>query len=212
MNPASPLLEAVDLTCVRGDRRLFHDLSLTLSPGEVLQVEGENGAGKTSLLRILAGLGQPASGEVRWRGIPIARQREAYGRALLYLGHLGALKEELTGLENLLTDARLAGWPAMDRARVMAALERMGLQRVAALPVRVLSAGQRRRTALTRLLLSPAPLWVLDEPLNALDANAVVQLTDLLQSHTAQGGTVVLTSHQPFGGGHVPLQRLRIAP
>ena len=208
----SPLLEAIGLTCVRGDRRLFHGLSFTLAPGQLLQVEGDNGAGKTSLLRILAGLGLPALGEVRWQGEAIARQRDDYGRALLYLGHLGALKEELTPLENLLADARIAGLDGIDAARVLEALERMGLRRVAGLPVRVLSAGQRRRTALTRLLLSPPALWILDEPFNALDTAAVERLREVLEAHVAGGGMAVLTSHQPLALARTLPQRLRLSP
>lgn len=207
---AAPRLEARGLTCVRGDRRLFHQLSLGLDTGEVLQVEGENGAGKTSLLRILAGLGVPALGEVCWNGVAIAHQRETYGQALLYLGHLAALKDELSPEENLLTDAQMGGWPGVDRSGVLDALDRMGLSRVAALPARVLSAGQRRRTALTRLLLSPATLWVLDEPFNALDRAAVEQLGQALTTHTAQGGMVILTSHQPLSLGRIDLRRLRL--
>lgn len=212
MDRSPPRLEATGLTCVRGDRRLFHQLSLALDAGQALQVEGENGAGKTSLLRILAGLGLPALGEVRWDGMAIARQRELFGQALLYLGHLAALKDELTPEENLLTDAQLGGWPGVDRARVLDALERMGLRRVAALPARVLSAGQRRRTALTRLMLSPATLWVLDEPFNALDVAAADHLVLALAAHTARGGMVVFTSHQPMSPDRIDLQRLRLSP
>lgn len=211
MTRTPPRLEASDLTCVRGDRRLFHRLSLALDAGQALQVEGENGAGKTSLLRILTGLGLPALGEVRWDGVAIARQRETFGQALLYLGHLAGLKDELTPEENLLTDARLGSWPGVNRSRVLDALERMGLRRVAALPARVLSAGQRRRTALTRLLLSPATLWVLDEPFNALDGAAVDHLMQAFTTHTARGGMVVFTSHQPLSPDRIPLQRLRLS-
>lgn len=206
------MLEALGLTCVRGDRRLFHNLSVSLSPGQLLQVEGGNGAGKTSLLRILAGLGHPALGEVRWHGQAITRQRDIYHRHLLYLGHLGALKDELTPLENLLAEARAAGLEGIDAVRVLEALERVGLRRIAGLPVRVLSAGQRRRTALTRLLLSPPPLWILDEPFNALDADSVALLQDTLEAHVASGGMAVLTSHQPLTLAHTTPQRLRLTP
>ena len=208
----SPSLEAITLTCVRGDRRLFHGLSLTLSPGQLLQVEGDNGAGKTSLLRILAGLGMPALGEVRWHGLAIAGQRDAYHRQLLYLGHLGALKDELTPQENLLADAHMAGLAGIDAVRVLEALDRMGLRRIAGLPVRVLSAGQRRRAALTRLLLSPPPLWILDEPFNALDAASVTLLQETLEAHVGGGGMAVLTSHQPVALAHTTPQRLKLAP
>jgi heme exporter protein A len=205
------MLQATDLTCVRGDRCLFRQLGLSVAPGQLLLVEGENGAGKTSLLRILAGLGLPALGQVLWQGQPIARQREDYGQALLYLGHLGALKEELSAAENLLADARIAGLPGIGAGQVADALGLMGLQRVAGLPVRVLSAGQRRRAALARLLLEPPPLWILDEPFNALDTAAVDLLGRTLESHLARGGMAVLTSHQPVALHHADTRRLRLS-
>jgi heme exporter protein A len=205
------MLQATDLTCVRGDRCLFRQLGLSVAPGQLLLVEGENGAGKTSLLRILAGLGLPALGQVLWRGQPIARQREDYGQALLYLGHLGALKEELSAAENLLADARIAGLPGIGAGQVADALGLMGLKRVAGLPVRVLSAGQRRRAALARLLLEPPPLWILDEPFNALDTTAVDLLGRTLESHLARGGMAVLTSHQPVTLHNADTRRLRLS-
>jgi heme exporter protein A len=205
------MLQATDLTCVRGDRCLFRQLGLSVAPGQLLLVEGENGAGKTSLLRILAGLGLPALGQVLWQGKPIARQRESYGQALLYLGHLGALKDELSAAENLLADARIAGLPGIGAGQVAGALDLMGLQRVAGLPVRVLSAGQRRRAALARLLLEPPPLWILDEPFNALDTAAVDLLGRTLESHLARGGMAVLTSHQPVAMHHADTRRLRLS-
>jgi len=211
MTRPPPMLEAFDLTCVRGDRCLFRALHTAVAPGQLLLVEGENGAGKTSLLRILAGLGLPALGRVLWKGQPIARQREAYGQSLLYLGHLGALKDELSPTENLVADARIAGLPDIGTEQVQHALDRMGLRRVADLPVRVLSAGQRRRAALTRLLLAPPPLWVLDEPFTALDSAAVDLLCRTLEAHLAQGGMAVLTSHQPVPLHSASTQRLRLS-
>lgn len=205
------MLEALDLTCLRGDRCLFRQLRARVATGQLLLVEGGNGAGKTSLLRILAGLGRPAAGQVLWHGQPIERQREAFGQSLLYLGHLGALKEELSPVENLLADAGIAGLEGIGAEQVSNALDRMGLLRVAGLPVRVLSAGQRRRAALTRLLLAPPPLWILDEPFNALDATAFDLLSRTLEAHLAQGGMAVLTSHQPMALHNADTQRLRLS-
>jgi heme exporter protein A len=195
--PMPPLLlEAENLACVRGDRRLFRDLSLRLEAGTLLRVQGANGAGKTSLLRLLAGLGLPDAGEVRWCGSAVRRQREDYARALVYLGHLVGLKDELTPTENLRLDAGLAGWPGIDAPRIAQALEAWGIARQAALPLRVLSAGQRRRAALARLQLAGAPLWILDEPYTALDVAAVDQLSRRVEEHVGAGGIVVMTSHQ----------------
>ena len=195
------MLQAHDLECQRGDRRLFSALAFELRPGQLLRVAGANGSGKTSLLRLLAGLALPSSGAVHWHGRPIARQREAYAQALFYLGHLGGLKEELTPLENLRADAALAG-AAVDDDALHQALAAWGLARQQRLPARVLSAGQRRRAALARLVLTAAALWILDEPFNALDASAVSQLGQQLEQHLAAGGLAVVTSHQalPFPG------------
>ena len=189
------MLETLDLACLRGDRLLFRQLQMHLGEGELLRVEGANGAGKTSLLRLLAGLALPAAGEVRWQGVSIRRQRETYARALLYLGHLVGLKDELTPLENLAIEAGLAGLPGATPARIELALASWGLARQLRLPLRVLSAGQRRRAALARLQLSDAVLWILDEPFNALDVGAVAQLGTLIEDHLARGGMAVVTSH-----------------
>lgn len=189
------MLETLDLACLRGDRLLFRQLQMQLGEGELLRVEGANGAGKTSLLRLLAGLALPASGEVRWLGVSIRRQRETYARALLYLGHLVGLKDELTPTENLAIEAGLAGLSGATPARIEQALASWGLSRQLRLPLRVLSAGQRRRAALARLQLSDAVLWILDEPFNALDVGAVAQLGRLIETHLARGGMAVVTSH-----------------
>ena len=191
------MLEAHDLACRRGNRRLFSALSFSLQPGQLLRVAGANGSGKTSLLRLLAGLGLPTAGEVRWHSRPVQRQRDAYARALFYHGHLGGLKEDLSPLENLRADAGLTG-SAVDDEGLNQALVQWGLARQARLPVRVLSAGQRRRAALARLALVDAPLWILDEPFNALDSDAVAQLGRQIEQHIAAGGLAVITSHQPL--------------
>lgn len=190
------MLEARQLECTRGDRRLFTDLSFKLGRGQLLRVAGANGSGKTSLLRIMCGLVAPSAGEMRWQGRPIRTEREEYSRNLVFIGHLNALKDDLTALENLQVAAALGGRPS-DAGRMHAALERFGVAHCAELPAKVLSQGQRRRVALARLALAPAaPLWILDEPFSALDVAAVVELEGLLASHLASGGMVVLTTHQ----------------
>jgi heme exporter protein A len=190
------MLEAHQLECTRGDRRLFSGLSFSLGRGHLLRVAGANGSGKTSLLRIMCGLVAPSAGEMRWQGRPIRTQREEYSRNLVFIGHLNALKDDLTALENLQVAAALGGRLA-DAGRMLAALERFGVAHCAELPAKVLSQGQRRRVALARLALAPAaPLWILDEPFSALDVAAVMELERLLASHLASGGMVVLTTHQ----------------
>jgi len=189
------MLTAIDLACVRGDRRLFAHLGFTLESGGRLHVTGENGSGKTSLLRMLCGLSPPESGEIRWQGEAIARQGDEYRKAVLYLGHHNALKEELTALENLRTTAALSG-VAVEDAEGVELLGRVGLAGREELPVRFLSQGQKRRVALSRLLWSTAPLWVLDEPFVALDSAAVSWLADIIGAHLSAGGMAVLTSHQ----------------
>ena len=198
------MLSAHGLTCVRGDRRLFSGLDLTVSAGEWLHVRGENGAGKTSLLRLLAGLTQPAEGEIRWCGETINRDDEDYRRHLLFFGHHGALKEDLTALENLEFASAMDG-ATLTLEAAMRALNRFGLRGREQLPVRVLSAGQKRRVMLARLVTRNAKLWVLDEPFTALDVKAVDMLSALISEHVTAGGMAILTSHQamPIPGGRV---------
>ncbi len=189
-------LHVEKLACTRGIRQLFSNLSVDIHPGQLLRVRGANGAGKTSLLRMLCGLLLPSEGQILWRGQPVARQREAFGSALVYLGHAAALKDELSPLENLL-DACTLGGQLPDANAALAALRGAGLRGHEHIPARRLSQGQRRRSALARLALSPAaPLWILDEPFNALDSAATAWLTGLLEAHLANAGMVVLTSHQ----------------
>ncbi|MCA0184908.1 MAG: cytochrome c biogenesis heme-transporting ATPase CcmA [Proteobacteria bacterium] len=189
------MLRAHGLACDRGDRRLFSAVDLCVSPGQWLQVEGANGAGKTSLLRILAGLAPAADGLIEWEGRPVAVVRDDYHARLLYLGHAPAIKEDLSALENLQTAAAVAGRP-LDEATAMTALRRIGLRGREDLPARVLSQGQKRRVALARLLCSQARLWILDEPFVALDVAAVAQLCSILDDHLSRGGMLIFTSHQ----------------
>ena len=184
------------LSCSRGNKTLFADVSFELQPGQALHLEGDNGVGKTSLLRMVCGLAPADAGEVRWQGQPMQDVAKVFRSALFYLGHGLSLKEELSALENLLSDAAVAG-RALTEAQAMQALARMGLRGREHLPLRVMSQGQKRRTALARLLASQAPLWVLDEPFVALDTRAVDGLRGLLADHVAQGGMVLFTSHQP---------------
>lgn len=189
------MLAASNLSCIRGTQCLFSDLSLQLDAGQWLYLQGENGAGKTSLLRILAGLALPAAGVVHWQAIPISQQRTNYHTDMLYLGHHASLKEDLTLTENLRSLMAMDGLKVSDAA-IRDALNRMGLAKRQHLPARVLSAGQKRRGLLARLHLRPARLWLLDEPFSALDAHAIVDLQNCLKTHLRDGGMIVLTSHQ----------------
>ncbi len=203
-------IELRDLACVRGRRTLFQGLQWRLAPGQLLRVAGANGAGKTSLLRMLCGLLEPSQGSVWWRGEPLAAQREALHRELLYIGHAAALKDDLSALENLRASECIGGrWCSPAAARQ--ALAEAGLRGREHLPVRHLSQGQRRRAALARLPLSAAALWVLDEPFNALDTAASTWLCGLLAAQVARGGLVVLTSHQDLAlSADVPQQVLTL--
>jgi heme exporter protein A len=189
------VLEVCGLECVRGDHRLFTDLSFSLQGGELLRLRGSNGSGKTSLQRILCGLLEPASGEVLWQGNNIRKQRDEFNADLLYLGHLNGIKSELTGFENLRVSNTLRGETPTDN-EIYEALEKIGLAGREDLPTQVLSQGQKRRVALARLLLSEAALWVLDEPFTALDVDAVAQLGKLIEAHLKKGRMVVYTTHQ----------------
>ena len=200
----TPVLIGRQLRCIRGNQTLFQSLNLQLDAGQWLYLQGENGAGKTSLLRILAGLTLPAEGEVLWQNTPIGKQRATYHQDLLYIGHHAGLKEDLTLTENLRAQLAIDGVKVTNTA-IREALTRMGLGKRQHLPARVLSAGQKRRGLLARALLRPAKLWILDEPFNALDVQAIAHVQDLLKSHLANGGLLVLTSHQtPDLGNEAP--------
>lgn len=162
------MLEASNLECVRGERSLFAGVGFRLDGGEMLYVQGKNGSGKTSLLRMLCALTPAASGEIRWRGGPIGKLGEEFRSELCYLGHQNAIKEELTPLENLLSSARLAQ-EALDEDAALDALALVGLRGREDLACRYLSQGQKRRAALARLVNEKRALWVLDEPYVALD-------------------------------------------
>ncbi|WP_217425414.1 cytochrome c biogenesis heme-transporting ATPase CcmA [Polynucleobacter tropicus] len=197
-------LSVRSLTCVRGERTLFTNLDLQVTSGEWLHIRGENGIGKTSLLRILAGLSKPATGEILWGNQSIFEDPSQYHRDLLFLGHRDSLKEDLTAFENLSIATALDGVAVSDK-EILQSLHRFGLRGREELPVNCLSAGQKRRVLLARLLLRKAKLWILDEPFNALDVNAVEMLSKLIAEHIANDGIAILTSHQTISiaGGRV---------
>jgi heme exporter protein A len=192
---SEPRLEVQALACERGQQPLFEGVSFALSAGTWLHLEGANGAGKTSLLRILSGLAPAAHGQVLWRGLPTGDAASAYRSERLYMGHQLALKDELTALENLMFEAAIAHQP-LSRSQALEALAEQGLRGREHLPLRVLSQGQKRRCALARLRPGQVPLWLLDEPFVALDAVAVERLRLQLSRHVALGGAVLYTSHQ----------------
>lgn len=193
-----PLLDVSGLACRRGGMDLFSQLNFALAPGEFLLVKGENGCGKTTLLRALCGLTRPVAGVVRWRGESVWGH-DAFAAELHYVGHREAVKDELTPLENLVVSGGLRG-ERYSEAACEGVLAEVGLAEAGVVPVRYLSQGQRRRCALARMLLSPAKLWILDEPYNALDQAAVEWLSNRVRDHLAGGGIVVATSHQPVTG------------
>ncbi|MDA8050715.1 MAG: heme ABC exporter ATP-binding protein CcmA [Rhodospirillales bacterium] len=183
------MLQAKGLAAIRGERLVFQGLGFILAPGEALAVRGPNGAGKSTLLRVLAGLIRPAAGRLMWQGEDALQDPPAHARRVAYLGHQDAVKPGLTAAGNLRFAARISG------GSIAEALAALDLSALAALPVRLFSAGQRRRLALARIALSLAPLWLLDEPTNGLDESAAERLGRLLDAHRARGGIIVAASH-----------------
>jgi heme exporter protein A len=205
-----PTLALVDLTCRRGMRRLFRGVSLNVDAGRAVWLRGRNGRGKTSLLRLAAGLSEPESGRITWGGLPL--RGAAMARRLVYVAHASALKDDLSVTESLRFLALLHGRNGRDAA-LHAALERMGMGAQRDALVRTLSQGQRRRATLARLALeSAASIWILDEPYDALDSDGIEAVNALLKEHLARGGSVLLTSHQAAGASAPPLTVFDLDP
>lgn len=195
--PDTPSLALSDLSFERDDIPLFAGVTVELLAGDVLQVAGPNGAGKTTLLRIISGALQPSSGVVLWRGEPMAAVRRVFRTSLLYMGHAPAIKAALTAEENLHWWRRMH--PDANPANDREVLAKIGLRGLEGLPCYSLSAGQQRRVALARTLVSPASLWVLDEPFTAIDQQGIALLHSLMAGHLERGGLIVLSTHQPLG-------------
>ena len=203
----TPLLEVKDLTVKRGEHALFDHLSFSIAEGELLQLQGDNGSGKTTLLRALCTLIPVDNGTVLWRGEALPGARESYFEGMCFAGHSDGLKGDLTALENL--QCSLTEHPAsIDDC--LKALDSTGLAERAHLPCRVLSAGQKRRVVLARLLVSNATLWILDEPLTALDAEGRALVGRLIETKVAGGGSVIYSTHQPLAISDRPITTLHI--
>lgn len=196
------------MACSRGDRELFKDVGFTLDAGSALHLEGANGSGKTTLLRAIAGMTQADGGEIFWCGQPIRQAGDDYRQQVAYVGHLNGLQPELNLLENLRYAMGLSGSDA-DPQRIASAIELLGLTSRAHLPSKLLSQGQKRRAALCRLGVGNESLWLLDEPLTALDDASIKVLLDMFNNHLADGGLIIYTSHQPLDlAGNVAHLRL----
>jgi len=189
------MLETSHLECVRGNRTIFRDVSFAVRPGDCFRLTGPNGSGKTSLLRMLCGLLPPTRGAIRWHGTPIQTLGEAYLSAIAYIGHRPGIKDELNALENLRVSCGLNG-TGISLQDAVSALQRMGLGGRMHLPARFLSEGERRRSAIARLMVCPRSLWLLDEVLTSLDQRAVEAVHLLLEEHLANGGMAIVATHQ----------------
>ena len=188
------VLTAHDITCIRGQRVLFTDLNLTIGAGEILHIQGSNGSGKTSLLRILCGTSQPDNGTVLWQSEDIRTCRSTYYEHLAYIGHNNGIKLELTPSENLSCLAAIKGFAA--DSQIDLALTQSGLSRDCDIPCIHLSAGQRRRVAIAWLFMTQASIWILDEPLTAIDQDGIDIARNRFSQHLEGGGLIVLTGHQ----------------
>ena len=187
------MLSAKNLTLIRGESCLFQGLEFTLNRGELLLLEGQNGSGKTSLMRAIAGMLTLETGEILWNDLPVSEQRQEFHGSLVWLAHRTGLKGDLTLVENLRFEGSLRRQANVDRAAIF---ERLGISRLRRLPLRSLSAGQQRRVALARMLLADVPLWLMDEPFTNLDREGRQMVMDLTEEHLAGGGMCVMAAHQ----------------
>lgn len=205
MSP-SPLLQVESLSCIRDDRELFCELSFQLGTGQVLLLEGKNGSGKTSLLRILCGFREADAGHIRWRGNPISDRQ--YHADMAYIGHLDGIKKELTVLENLNLALAFGQRGQYTLPEALARVQLAGYQQVLA---QALSAGQKRRMSLARLLVTNNHLWILDEPFTSLDKQGIQLTETLMTEHCSRGGLIVLTSHHDLNLTDVDIQRIHLS-
>lgn len=211
MTDGRAALEVRDIACRRGPALLFSKLDFDVFAGELLCVRGPNGCGKTTLLRCVTGLTRPDAGRIAWLGEPVSADPSRFRGDIAYAGHLPGLKDDLTTEENLEFSLRLRG-VAVDRDAIARALCAVGLDKRRRLPARRLSAGQRRRIGLARLALDPARLWVLDEPLTALDDAGQAHFVDLLDRHLGSGGLALVATHHNLVPPSGAARELRIAP
>lgn len=203
------MLEVSNLTAIRDERVLFENLKFTIKPGELVQIEGRNGTGKTTLLRIVTGLGDKEDGIIKWKGEEVEKSRDIFHRDLLFLGHQTGVKRELTALENLRFYQSIHNNQISDE-EIFTALTQVGLAGREDIPVAQLSAGQQRRVALARLWLSKQILWILDEPLTAIDKQGVKVLEALFANHADNGGIVILTTHQDMFSDSPKLRKIKL--
>ncbi|MEN8213148.1 MAG: cytochrome c biogenesis heme-transporting ATPase CcmA [Pseudomonadota bacterium] len=201
-------LQADSVECSRDDRLLFEDLSVEVSGGDALILEGRNGTGKTTLLRILCGLRRPDEGEVRWSGVAIEECAVDFHRHMAYVGHLDGIKRELTALENLRLLQTLSGRGRLSIEEALEAVELGGFEDI---PVHYLSAGQKRRAALARLLVTDARLWILDEPFTSLDVHGIALVESLMDRHLSAKGALVMTSHHQVNLSAGVIKRLNLS-
>ncbi|CAM2746338.1 cytochrome c biogenesis heme-transporting ATPase CcmA [Vibrio mytili] len=203
------MLEVSHLTAIRDERVLFENLEFNIKPGELVQIEGRNGTGKTTLLRIITGIGDREEGFIKWKGEKIEKSRDIFHQDLLFLGHQTGIKRELTALENLRFYQSIQNNSASDE-EIFSALTQVGLAGREEVPVAKLSAGQQRRVALARLWLSKQILWILDEPLTAIDKQGVKVLETLFMRHVDNGGIVILTTHQDMFADSPKLRKIKL--
>jgi heme exporter protein A len=202
------MLSVTGLSCTRGERQLFSGVDFQLKVGTCLHLQGDNGVGKTSLLRQVSGLSPVAAGHISWYGQPVT-DNESFRAQRIYLGHELAMKDDLSAMENLQFDASIAG-RTVTAETLRSALKRLGLRGREYLPMRVLSQGQKHRAALARLLVRQATLWILDEPVVALDVPAQAAVGQLLEAHLNEGGMALVTSHQPLPIPHALIASYRL--
>jgi heme exporter protein A len=205
---AEPQLDVKAVHLWRGDRHLLRGVSLSLNGGEMLQVTGPNGVGKTSLLRCIAGLLPMESGEVHWCGQPLRSARDDFHRQLSYLAHVNALKPDLTALENL--HYLVALRRTVERTELFETLARLKIEACADLPARSLSAGQKRRVSIARVLLAQAQFWILDEPITNLDAAGIALFESCMDEHLSRGGMILTAAHQLLLQGRANVRTLEL--